>query len=70
MDCGCKVSELELIEHQFDIEFCPLHLAAPELLEALKKTVANHAIVTYPDDVPCDCDGCYEGLAAITKATQ
>ena len=44
--------------------------AAPDLLAALQKTVKNHERVTYPDDIPCDCDGCYEGRAAITKATE
>jgi len=33
MECGCLIN---LIEWQKEINFCPLHAAAPELLEALK----------------------------------
>ena len=43
MKCGCKITyntSGPLIGHG-TIEYCPLHAAAPEMLEALKKAKAT-----------------------------
>lgn len=37
-DCGCK---LQRLEHGLHMENCPLHAAAPDLLEALKDVFRN-----------------------------
>lgn len=36
--CGCKISEFP-VNLNHPIKFCPLHKAAPKLLEALKDIV-------------------------------
>jgi hypothetical protein len=34
--CGCHIDEM--IDNSYGITYCPLHQAAPELLETLKQT--------------------------------
>jgi len=47
-DCGCViVSGVEGFEEDH-IEYCPLHAAAPAMLEALKDALAIAAIEKHP----------------------
>lgn len=35
LSCGCRAIEVGEVD-EIDIEFCPMHEAAPQMLEALK----------------------------------
>ena len=66
MDCGCKVFQ-NVTPWTTRIEYCPMHQAAPELLEACRI-----AIETFDDNAPGPGDtekGALRRLrAAIAKA--
>ncbi len=40
--CGCRIMRFAAGSQEFFIHACPLHNAAPELLEALEALVADH----------------------------
>lgn len=40
--CGCRIVLGEPNQEPQGIEYCPIHLAAPKLLEALKVAIYDH----------------------------
>jgi len=72
INCGCKVfTSRETWTAKF--EYCPMHKAAPELLEALKGL--QHADGCYceaafapPGTIVAHTDECLAALDAISKA--
>ena len=45
-NCGCKINGGGTLQQPIRIEYCPMHAAAPELLEALR--AAHEALYNAP----------------------
>ena len=58
--CRCKIkgwqSEGYWSEEEIEIEYCPLHKAAPQLVEALE------SVLCYFDEAKDDCGLCNKGI--------
>ena len=60
-DCDCK-----FVPGKLDLQRCPLHAAAPDLLAAARLTIEQHRLVR--DSAPCPCRGCALLRAVVAKA--
>ena len=54
------------------VELCPLHAAAPELLEALEKVAhnADESLMQHPDDLPAILAVTYKEVRDAIKAAK
>lgn len=72
MPCGCAIAKSQSAPHYGDmLLFCPLHSAAPELLEALKHSECAACGAMHGDEEMYpgqNCSSCREARAAILKA--
>ena len=69
-ECGCALNRKKdgWVFHRF----CPVHHAAPELLEALKRVArdADESLMQHPDDLPAILAVTYKQVRDAIKATR